>query len=129
MRLICVFAAIAFATYQPASGQAPLTLVGAIDLPRVEGRIPHLAVDVAMQRLYVAALGNNTVEVLDVKGNSHLKSLPGFREPQGIAVVPDAKMVVVANGQGKGAQFIDATDFHPTRAVRLGEDPERISGL
>jgi hypothetical protein len=37
--------------------QAPLTLAGAIELPRVEGRIDHFAVDLASQRLHVAALG------------------------------------------------------------------------
>jgi DNA-binding beta-propeller fold protein YncE len=109
-----------------ASGQTALTLVGAIGLPGVEGRIDHLAVDLAAQRLYVAALGNNTVEVLDLKGSSHLKSLPGFREPQGIASVPDEKLVAVANGQGEGVQFIDAADQHPTRTVRLGEDSDNV---
>src|SRR4051812_46980866 len=126
MRLTFVFAALMLATFQGASAQTPLTLVGAIDLPRVEGRIDHLAVDIAAQRLYVAALGNNTVEVLDVKGNAHLKSLPRFREPQGIAVVPDAKAVAIANGQGEGVQFIDGMDFHPTRAVRLGDDSDNV---
>ena len=109
-----------------ALGQTALTLVGAIGLPGVEGRIDHLAIDLAAQRLYVAALGNNTVEVLDLKGSSHLKSLPGFREPQGIAIVPDGKIVAVANGQGDGVQFIDAADQHPTRTVRLGEDSDNV---
>src|SRR5207245_2077569 len=69
---------------------------------------------------------NNTVEVLDLKKSSHLKSLPGFREPQGIAVVPDAKLVAVANGQGEGVQFVDAGDFHPTKSVRLGDDSDNV---
>ena len=120
-----MFAALILASFQ-ASPQTPLTLVGAIDLPRVEGRIDHLAVDLAAQRLYVAALGNNTVEVLDVKSNTHVKSLPGFREPQGIAVVPDGKLVAVANGQGEGVQFLDAADFHSVRAVRLGDDSDNV---
>ena len=126
MRLTFVFAALILASFQAGAPQTPLTLVGTIDLPRVEGRIDHLAVDLAAQQLYVAALGNNTVEVLDVKGHTHLKSLPGFREPQGIAVVPDAKVVAVANGQGEGMVFIDATDFHPLQAVRLGDDSDNV---
>ena len=126
MRLTFVFAALIVASFQAAAPQTPLTLVGAIDLPRVEGRIDHLAVDLAAQRLYVAALGNNTVEVLDVKSNTHVKSLPGFREPQGIAVVPDGKLVAVANGQGEGVQFLDAADFHSVRAVRLGDDSDNV---
>src|SRR5712671_3272348 len=99
MRLILLTALVALPSFQAGSGQAALILVGTIDLPRVEGRIDHLAIDTAAQRLYIAALGNNTVEVLDLKSNTHVKSLPGFREPQGIAVLPDAKLVAVANGQ------------------------------
>jgi hypothetical protein len=125
MRLIVATAALALSSF-PAAGQMPLTLVGTMDLPRVEGRIDHLAVDTLAQRLYVAALGNNTVEVLDVKSGSHIKSLPGFKEPQGIAVVADAKAVAVANGQGEGVQFIDASDYHATRAVRLGDDSDNV---
>jgi DNA-binding beta-propeller fold protein YncE len=109
-----------------ATGQTPLTLVGTIDLPRVEGRIDHLAVDTSSQHLFLAALGNNTVEVLDLKNNSHLKSLSGFREPQGIAYVPDARLVAIANGQGDGAQLIDAGDFHAVRAARLGDDSDNV---
>src|SRR4029077_16620989 len=118
-------AALALASLQ-AAGQMPLTFVGAMDLPRVECRIEHLAVDTTAERLYVAALGNNTVEVLDLKGSRHLQSLPGFREPQGIAVLPDAKLVAVANGEGEGVQFIDANDYHTTRAVKLGEDSDNV---
>lgn len=126
MRLILAAVTIVLVSIQAASGQAPFTAVGTIDLPGVEGRIDHLAVDMAAQRLYVAALGNNTVEVLDLKSSSHAKSVPGFREPQGIAVVPDAKLVAVANGQGEGLQFIDASDYHQTRAVKLGEDSDNV---
>ncbi len=126
MRLTLVAAAMAFVSIQVASSQTPLSQVGAIALPSVEGRIDHLAVDVDAQRLYVAALGNNTVEVLDLKGSQRLESLPGFREPQGIVVAADPKAVVVANGQGGGAQFIDAVDFHPTRSVHLGDDSDNV---
>ncbi len=125
MRLILA-ATIALVSFQAASGQAPFTLVGTIALPGVEGRIDHLAVDTGAQRLYVAALGNNTVEVLDLKSSTHSKSLPGFREPQGIAVVPDAKLVAVANGQGEGVQLLDAGDDHPTTAARLGDDSDNV---
>jgi DNA-binding beta-propeller fold protein YncE len=126
MRLILSGVAFALISFQGTQAPPPLALVGAIDLPGVEGRIDHLAVDVAAQRLFVAALGNNTVEVLDLKGGRHLRSVPGFKEPQGIAVLPDANLVAVANGQGEGVQFIDASDFHVSKAVRLGEDSDNV---
>jgi DNA-binding beta-propeller fold protein YncE len=104
----------------------PLVLAQTIDLPRVEGRIDHLAVDRDTPQLFVAALENNTVEVIDLKSGRHVKSLPGFHEPQGIAAVPAAKLIAIANGQGEGVQFIDGSDFHTTMAVRLGEDSDNV---
>ena len=106
--------------------QEPLTLVRSIALPRVEGRIDHLAYDAATQRLFVAALGNNTVEVLDLKAGVHLRSLAGFREPQGIAMASDARTVAVANGQGDGVQLLKADDYQPRNAVRLGDDADNV---
>jgi DNA-binding beta-propeller fold protein YncE len=123
---MAIAATLAGATCRAASGQAPLTLVGTIGLPNVEGRIDHLAIDEQAQRLYVAALGNNTMEVLDLKGNRHLKSVPGFREPQGIAVASGEKVVAVANGQGDGVRFMDAGDYHPIKSVRLGDDSDNV---
>jgi DNA-binding beta-propeller fold protein YncE len=125
MRLMFAGAMIAIVSFQAASGQSPLTQVGTINLSNVQGRIDHLAVDTAAQRLFIAALGNNTVEVLDTKTQT-VKSLPGFHEPQGIAVVPDAKLVAIANGQGEGVQLIDAADFRQARMVRLGDDSDNV---
>ena len=39
-----------------------LKLVQTIPLPCVKGRFDHFAIDTAGQRLFVAALGNNTLE-------------------------------------------------------------------
>ena len=110
-------------TVQIAVSPAPLTLVRSIELPHVDGRIDHLAVDPATQRLYVAALGNNTVEVLDLKTGTHLRSVPGFREPQGIAVAAETSAVAVANGQGEGLLLMSADDYRQRAVVRLGDVP------
>src|SRR5436305_2107324 len=105
---------------QPRPAHEPLNLIRTIALPRVQGRIDHLALDPVRQKLFVAALGNNTVEVVDVQGGTHIKSLPGFREPQGIVAVPDATLIAVANGQGEGIQMIDASDYRAVKAISLG---------
>jgi len=108
------------------SAQEPFSLVRTIDLPRVEGRIDHLAIDVAAQRLFVAALGNNTVEVVDLRTGAVAKSIPGFHEPQGLQVVPDVKRVAVANGQSGTVQWLDGTDYHVTRTTPLGDDADNV---
>jgi DNA-binding beta-propeller fold protein YncE len=122
---LCILV-VAVAAIQSRAADTPLTLVRTIDLPRVDGRIDHLAFDTAAERLYVAALGNNTVEVVDTKAATHVKSLPGFHEPQGIAVVADAKSVAVANGQGEGLQLVSAEDYRPGAMIRLGDDSDNV---
>jgi hypothetical protein len=79
---------VVLASAMLAAQPAPLVLVQTIELPSVEGRIDHLAVNRDDQRLFVAGLGNNSLEVVDLRRNAHLQSIKGLHEPQGIAVVP-----------------------------------------
>lgn len=111
---------------QSPSTPEPLTYVGSIDLPGVVGRIDHLAFDASRQRLWVAALGNNTVELVDAGAAAHVRSLPGFHEPQGIAVVVDRSLVAIANGQGDGVQLLGADDLRPVIAIKLGDDSDNV---
>src|SRR5712671_190361 len=86
---------------------APLTLEKTIPLEKVEGRIDHMAADVAGQRLFIAALGNNTVEVVDLKAGTKIQSLPGFAEPQGIVYIPEYDRLFVANGSDGTCRILD----------------------
>jgi DNA-binding beta-propeller fold protein YncE len=121
-----VAAAIVLAIITQSASTPPLALVHTIELPRVEGRIDHLALDAAAGRLFIAALGNNTVEVVDVKSAAHTRSLAGFREPQGIAIATDTGVVAVANGQGEGLQLLNLTDLQPGKRVALGDDSDNV---
>src|SRR6186713_2748115 len=76
----------------------PLRLVRTIPLTNVNGRIDHLAVDTAGNRLFVAALGHNTVEVIDLVAGKVVNTVGGLHEPQGIAFLKDAGIIAVASG-------------------------------
>lgn len=102
----------------------PLVAAGSIPLPHVDGRIDHLAVDPATGHLFVAALGHGTVEVIDPHSERDIRSLAGFREPQGIAVAPGGGPVGVANGEGTGVDLLDPHDYHRIGAVPLGDDSD-----
>lgn len=65
-----------------------MRLVQTIPLPTIAGRIDHLDVDVKGQRLFVTALGNNTVEVVDLQKRTRIQSLRKLNEPQGIRYIP-----------------------------------------
>jgi DNA-binding beta-propeller fold protein YncE len=126
MRIASVGVGLLLITVNAGAVQEPLAFVRAIELPGVEGRIDHLAFDATASRLYVAALGNNTVEVVAADAASPVKSLSGFREPQGIAVIPEINSVAVANGQGDGVQLIAAGDYRNGAVIRLGDDADNV---
>src|SRR6266436_2027876 len=111
---------------QAQEATSPLALDKTIPLERVAGRIDHMAADTAGQRLFVAALGNNTVEVLDLKAGKTIQSLPGFAEPQGIAYVPELDRVFVANGQDGTCRILDGHSFKTISAVSLGDDADNV---
>jgi DNA-binding beta-propeller fold protein YncE len=107
---------------------APLALVQRIGLPAVNGRIDHLAVDRARERLYVAALGNDTVEVIDLRSGRRTASLPGLHEPQGVAVVPELDRLIIANGEGGAVQIRDTADpkVAAIQTVALSDDADNV---
>lgn len=105
---------------------APLERAGTIPMPGVEGRIDHFAVDVAGKRLFVAALGNDTVEVFDVAANRHVRSLRGFGEPQGVVYVPASRRLFVANGSANRVDMLDGQSLEPLRPVAKLPDADNM---
>jgi DNA-binding beta-propeller fold protein YncE len=124
LRSLLVIAVAVLATAAVPADQ-PLVFLKSIPLPAVEGRIDHLTVSRDHTRLFVAALGNNTLEVLDLTTGQHLRSVKGLHEPQGIATIPAPEQIVVANGQG-AVEFRAPDDLRVTRSVALGDDADNV---
>jgi DNA-binding beta-propeller fold protein YncE len=103
-----------------------LHLEAKIPLPGVGGRIDHLAYDTAGRRLFVAALGNNTVEVVDLAGRKRLHSITGLHEPQGVQYLPSLGRLVVANGSDGTCVFYDSRTYAEVGRVALGDDADNI---
>lgn len=103
-----------------------LRLTKSIPLEHVEGRIDHLSVDPAGDRLFVAALGNNTVEVVDLKAGKVVRSLGGFSEPQGIYFVAEFNRVYVANGGDGSLRVLDGTNFTEIASVKFADDADNV---
>ena len=109
-----------------AAGEPPLALVATIPIPDVKGRIDHLDIDAKGHRLFIAALGNNTVEVLDTGSNRHTKSVPGFGEPQGLAYVPESNRLYVANGSAGRVDVLDGGSLAPLKRVAKLDDADNV---
>ena len=76
----------AAALAETAAAPAPLVLEGKIALGAVSGRIDHLAVDPPRRRLFVAELGNDSIGVVDLDAGRVLRTIAGFKKPQGIGL-------------------------------------------
>ncbi len=118
--LLVVPAAIACASPPP-----PLRAAGSIPL-HVSGRIDHFAVDVKGQRLFVAALGNNTVEIISLKTNTVTGAIKGLRGPQGIAYLPEQNRLVVANRDDGTIRFYDADSLQQLQVLNKLSDADNV---
>ena len=121
-----IFAGVVLGMASIGAGGAPLELVATIAMPGVKGRIDHFAVDLKGHRLFVAALGNDTVEVIDTAANRHAKSLTGFGEPQGIAYAPEHDRVYVANGTANRVDVLDGRSLQPLKRIERMDDADNV---
>lgn len=97
-----------------------------IPLAGVEGRIDHFAADVAGRRLFVAALGNGSVEAVDVETGARLGSIRGLKEPQGVLYEPSTKRLFVACGGDGTLRIYDGSSLAPLSTVTLGDDADNL---
>ena len=108
------------------SGGAELQLKQTIPLPGVEGRIDHFALDAAGERLFVCALGNNTVEVLDLRKGERVRSITGLGAPQGIVYIPELDRLFVANDKGGICKIYDAKSYQLVGEINFKDDADNV---
>ena len=118
--------ALAISVPSLAVATQPLRLVQTIRLPGVEGRIDHFAVDVNRKRLFVAALGNNTVEVVDLSNGSVANEIRGLKEPQGVAFLAEEKLIAVASGADGTCRFFTADTLKPVGSLDYESDADNL---
>src|SRR5215470_6228135 len=101
-----------------------LRLEAKIPIGNVNGRIDHMAIDLARQRLFVAELGNNTVGVIDLNGRNVIRNLEGLMEPQGVAYLPSTDTLYVANGGDGSVRRYRGPDYAAAGQIDLGDDAD-----
>ena len=100
--LLCLVASVASAADEPL-----LKHVATIPLDGVEGRFDHFGVDVEHKCLYVAALGNNTVEVIDLAAKQRAGTIKGLKKPTGVRVLAGSGKSVAASGEDGKVRVFD----------------------
>jgi DNA-binding beta-propeller fold protein YncE len=97
-----------------------------ISLPGIKGRIDHLTADPKRKRLFVSAVGNNTIEVIDVFGGKTVHSITGFDAPKTAVFIPEFdKLVVISTGDAK-VRIFDGASYALRQTIDLPGDFEMV---
>lgn len=102
----------------------PLVLTEAIPMTGVQGRFDHFGSD-GKNQLIVAALGNNTVEVIDISARLRSHSITGVPNPQGVVYAPELNKLFAASSKGK-LYIYDGTTFHLIKAIDFHGDVDNL---
>jgi DNA-binding beta-propeller fold protein YncE len=97
-----------------------------ISLPGVKGRIDHLQFDAAGQRVFICALGNGSVEVIDLNKKTVAGSIRNLQSPQGIIFVPEKKKLFVACGGDGFVRVFDSEKLTLLDSVYIGNDADNM---
>ena len=92
----------------------------------VPGRIDHLAYDPVTDRLFVAALENSSMEVIDLATGKRVKSIPGMLHAQGAACVTNEGVVAMTSGGDGRLHVFDTRTLEEKRTIEIGEDADNV---
>jgi DNA-binding beta-propeller fold protein YncE len=111
-----------------AVGQASSTLElkGRIPLAKVDGRMDHVGVDIAGQRLFAAAFDNKTVEVVDLQAGRQAHTIANLEHPQQTYFdAPTNHLFVSSEGDGTVKVF-DGSTFKLLTTTQLSTDADNM---
>ena len=108
-----------------AFGQS-LPVTQRIALPNVDGRMDHMGIDIAGQRLFATAFDNHTLSVIDLKAGRQTSLIPNLDKPQ--AAYYDAAtnhLFVSLSGDGSVKMF-DGKTFQPLQTIKYSADSDNL---
>lgn len=126
MRSVLLLFAASLAGVIQGAEMPPLILIQTIPLPGVNGRFDHFAVDTKGQRLFVAALGNNTLEVVDLAAGKRIRSLPRMSKPTGVLYLTESNRILVANGDDGTLRILDGADYRTLQKLTALPDADNL---
>lgn len=111
------------ASQAPTRELAPLQLIQRIPVP-VTGRIDHFTAFPKRRLLIFAALGNNSMEIVNTFQAKVVQSVKGLNEPQGVLYVPGLDKIFVANAGSGVVKVYDGKTYALRKSIALGEESD-----
>lgn len=125
MKIIALFFAISIGVGSaPAQQTPPLLFEHTIPLPGIAGKFDHFAIDVAGKRLFAAATGNHSVEVIDLATGKVSQSISGLGKPHGLAWVASNQTLYVADGTLAELRQYRGSPFELAGSIKLSDDAD-----
>src|ERR1700730_16909557 len=120
------------ASAETAAAGAPLRLIRTIPLPAIEGEFDHFGVDLAGNRLFLAAEEHHTLELFELSTGNPLRSIPGFQTPHSMVLLPEQNQIYVIDGGPEGghagaARILDATTYKIEKSIKVSADADALS--
>jgi DNA-binding beta-propeller fold protein YncE len=109
------------------AGEPPaFKLIKTVPLPGVTGRFDHFALDLKGHRLFVAALGNNSLEAIDLIAGQRIQSIPGLGKPTGILFLPDLHRLFLACGDDGNVRVFDGDHLRLLKTISGLDDADNM---
>src|SRR2546428_11041762 len=102
----------------------PLQLIQRIPVPGLPGRIDHFTAYPKRRLLIFAALGNNSMEIVNTFEAKVVQSTKGLDEPQGVLYVPGLDKIFVANAGNGTVKVYDGKSYALRKSIALGEESD-----
>ena len=95
-------------------------------MPGVQGRIDHFSVDVPGQRVFIAALENGSVEILDTRQGERTAEIKELKEPQGVYCDSKSGRLYVATGGDGKLRIYDDKSLIVRETLEFGGDADNV---
>ncbi len=118
-RFVGAIAALALAGPASADEPASLELIQTIPLQGAAGRLDHLAWDEKGNRLFLANLSNNSLDVVDVTAGKLVKQITNQKKIQGVAYVAGLDRIFVGNGADGVCNVFNGQDYQLLQSIKL----------
>ena len=115
------------AFFADAQSSPPLTLERTITLLGVSGKFDHFAIDLAGNRLFVAATGNHSLEVIDLATDKVQQSISGLGKPHGLVWVADTHSLYVADGMLGELRVYQGEPLKAAGTIKLSDDADDMA--
>jgi hypothetical protein len=124
---VCCFALLSGLAVQAcAQEQQPLRLVQTIPLPAVRGRLDHMGVDLERNRLFVTAVTNNTLEIVDLTRGKAIDRLTGLNDTQDALFLGNGSDKLYVSSLDGHVRVFQGDTLRPVQDLKLEPGPNRL---